>query len=626
MEARADRSFHSLLLPLFLGVAVTLVIRGYQYGGGNHGVYLVAPLRQVHPELLANDWWTNKTLQYHVAFTNLTAGLMKLGIERPAFAVMYLGLVVLMHVAWLRLVLWLGFDGRVYLFSVLLYYLSAAGTGLGSYQFLQDSSFLPGNVANVAMLWGIVCWVGGRTWAAAVWLAAASLFHLNHAIVSLGFWGLAIGLFSLSRTRGWVWISEEARTRVGEGRGEGKSVARSAQGLPSPQPSPTGVLGTPASDADGRQRERGQMLALIGGFVVILLLALPNVIPAARLTLAKVPKLPLDEFVQLYVKLRHPHHYDPVSWPVALWVSFLWPMPLAYMAWRRMQGDGAWRRAAVVFVYLCSLMVVALVFAGIVFVSEPLIQMSLFRFSIYPKLLACVGAAAVLLDSRWMERPGFRRTLMGLPLVALVGLVAVRLTSHGAGAFVKDNLAPLMLFIGLLAAGVWFVIRPARRGWTLALGVIIVGVMLAARGKWLGLRLATEDRTDADYLAMCAWVRANTPNDAVFVVPPNEQLFRFQAARAIVVNFKGVPQLSSEMGEWRRRLETVLGVPVTQLTRRFDQTHADIARRYDALSADHLSGVARAYGARYVVTSRPVERLGKPIFENNSCRLYDVSP
>src|SRR5688572_32861136 len=132
MEDQAERSFHSLLLPLLLGVAVTLVIRGYQYGGGNHSVYLIAPLRQVQPELLAHDWWTNKTLQYHVAFTNLTAGLMKLGIERPAFATTYLALVVLMHVAWLRLVVWLGFDGRVYLFSALLYYLSAGGTGLGS--------------------------------------------------------------------------------------------------------------------------------------------------------------------------------------------------------------------------------------------------------------------------------------------------------------------------------------------------------------------------------------------------------------------------------------------------------------------------------------------------------------
>src|SRR5688572_16141804 len=263
-----SKSHGSLLLPLLMGIAVTLVIRGYQFGGGNHSVYLVAPLRQVHPELLANDWWTTKTLQYHVVFTNLTAALMKLGIERRAFAAMYLGLIVLMHLAWLRLVLRLGFDARVYLFSVLLYYLSAGGTGLGGYQFLQDSSFLPGNVANVAMLWGLVWWIEGRSWPAALGFALAGLFHLNHALVAIGFWASTITLSSLSRTRPQPPIAQDAQPRVGEGRGEG-----------SPQP-----------------------LLQLAAFLLITLFALPNIIPAVRITLAAAAQLPLNAFAQLYVK------------------------------------------------------------------------------------------------------------------------------------------------------------------------------------------------------------------------------------------------------------------------------------------------------------------------------------
>ena len=570
MPLRWSRSIAPHLLPLLLGIAVTLVIRGYQYGGGNHSVYLIAPLREVHPELLANDWWTNKTLQYHVAFTKLTAGLMKLAIERPAFAAMYLALVVLMHLAWLRLVLVLGFDARVYLFSVLLYYLSAGGTGLGSYQFLQDSSFLPGNIANVAMLWGLVIWVAGKTWPAGIWLAIASLFHLNHAIVALGFWALASVL---------KW---------------------------------------------NRKSHATSLLT----FVLILLLALPNIFPAAQLTLSHAPKLPLSEFVQLYVKLRHPHHYDPLSWPIALWVSFLWPLPLACIAWRRMGDRQTARRTAVVVVYLCTLMALALMFAGVFFISEPLIQMSLFRFSIYVKLLSCIGAAAVLLDPRWMERQSVRWALPGLPLLALIGLIAIRFGQSGAAsAFVRENLTPLLLFIALLTAGVVYVSRrtPTRPAWAFAFIVPLIGVLLAAWWNWLGLRISTDDRSDADYLAMCTWVRQNTPTDATFLVPPNEQLFRFHARRAIVVNFKGVPQLSSELGEWRRRLEDVLDIPLTQLTRRFDQAHADIARRYDSLPAEHLGNVAREYGVRYIATSRAVAGLGRCVFENHSVRLYDLS-
>jgi MFS family permease len=563
-----------------MGIAATLVIRGYQFGGGNHSVYLIAPLRQVHPELLANDWWTTKTLQYHVVFTNLTAGLMKLGIERTAFAVMYFGLVVLMHLAWLRLVLRLGFDGRVYLFSVLLYYLSAGGTGLGGYQFLQDSSFLPGNVANTAMLWGLVWWIEGRVWRPAVGLAAAGLFHLNHALVAIGFWGLGM--------RSVIW---------------------------------------PGVDLDAPSRKR-RVAALIGGFLLIMALALPNIIPAVRMTLAGGAKLPLDEFVQLYVKLRHPHHYDPLSWPIALWLSFLWPIPLAYVAWRRMRHRAEARRAASVFIFFSAIMAVAFVFAGVFFISEPLIQMSLFRFSTYPKLLSCIGAAAVLLDPKLLDRPAARRAMLALPVVALMGLLAVRLwRTAAAPTFVGDNLTPLLLFIALLAGGVVYVTQrmPHHRWMTFTMTVVLSGVLLAAWANRLGLRIATHDRADADYLAMCDWVRRSTPADAVFLLPPNEHLFRFHARRAIVVNFKGVPQLSSEMPEWKRRLEDVLDQPLSNLPRRFDRTHDAIARRYDELSAVHLRRVSRAYRARYVMTTRPVEGLGPAVFENASCHLYDLS-
>ena len=124
---------------------------------------------------------------------------------------------------------------------------------------------------------------------------------------------------------------------------------------------------------------------------------------------------------------------------------------------------------------------------------------------------------------------------------------------------------------------------------------------------------------------MCRWVRRSTPADAVFLVPPNEQLFRFHAQRAIVVNFKGVPQLSSELGEWRRRMEAVLGLPLSELPPRFDRAHDAIARRYDELPAGHLRRAAGQYDARYVLANRPLDGLGDAVFESTSCHLYDLA-
>ena len=55
------------------------------------------------------------------------------------------------------------------------------------------------------------------------------------------------------------------------------------------------------------------------------------------------------------------------------------------------------------------------------------------------------------------------------------------------------------------------------------------------------------DRPDNEYLALCRWACDHTPIDAVFLVPPQETEFRYYARRAIVVNFKGVPQLAGEL-------------------------------------------------------------------------------
>src|SRR5688572_26036217 len=74
------------------GMAMTLCIQGYQFGQSNHTVYLFDALRRVSPELLANDWFATRTLQYHAIFGWLTAVLLKVGLLEVGFLLGYLGL------------------------------------------------------------------------------------------------------------------------------------------------------------------------------------------------------------------------------------------------------------------------------------------------------------------------------------------------------------------------------------------------------------------------------------------------------------------------------------------------------------------------------------------------------
>ncbi|HYE18347.1 MAG TPA: DUF6798 domain-containing protein [Tepidisphaeraceae bacterium] len=634
-------------LALCLATAITLATRGYQFASPDHAIYLVAPLRQAFPGLLDHDWWATHTLQYHVAFTTLAACLLRWGVAEPAFAVAQVGLMLALHAAWLRLARAVGLSTRAYLLSVVLYYLSAGGVGLGAYRFDQEASLFPANVANVAMLWGLVLWIDGRSLGSAFALGVAGLFHLNHAIVAGTFWFIVGACASF------------------------RSIHAGSCGV--------GFAAQPRVSRVSRYR------AWILGGLLIALLSAPNLLPALRTILAGHAKLPLAEFVDLYVRTRHPHHYDPLSWPIALWASFLWSVlvaaaaPFALSKSQNKPGHstralpeapprmrptgndqsdclGARSRTARVFTFFLLILLLAFTLAGVTFVSEPLVQMSLFRFSIYPKLIASVVVAGLLLS---LPARTIRSTLALAAIAIVLGIACVLLGALGATVhtFATHNAIPLCVVTALLVtalAGVAFTAPPATptaanvpapsqahgfirgrpanaRTYARAtiLTILTACTLLTARNDFRGLHLDVPTHADPAYLALCHWARDHTDKNAIFLVPPAEQAMRFHGRRAIVINLKGVPQLSAELGEWRNRLEAVLATKLTALPRRFDLAHAALVRRYDELSADHLAAVARRYSARYIVVGATSAARDGPTgatraYENAGYRVYDL--
>lgn len=564
------RGHAGAVLAILLGVGITLCLRGYRFGESNHAVYLLAAIRQSDPSLLANDWWTNSTLQYHYAFNFLSAILLRLNLMAPAFLLGYLGLALLQHVAWYRLTLALGGTRATYLVSVVMFYVLAAGLGLGAYHFLQDSAFLPSNISNVAMLWGLYAWVRGRWAGAGAWLGVAGLYHINHALMGLGLWGALSAIECIRRGRlgsRW-WI----------------------------------------------------------GSIVLVMLSAPAIIPAVRTVLERSGTIPLHEFVDLFVRLRHPHHFHPLSWHWSLWLMFTAPFPLAFVAARqvtRTGGTAEMARAIEMFLVIAAVTSIALIGAGVWFFSETLVQLNLYRFSIYLKLLGCIGAAMWVAtnrstqvhaapDNSTLTRPRSRRRfivpgiiyaliLIALPIIAALG------KHTPAGELLARNVLPAGLAILLSGAALACAAAPPpRRGWSAAASIAVI-VLIAALWSRLGLWAGAAQSDPGDYVALARWAAQYTPRDAVFVVPPNEQTFRVHARRAIVVNFKNVPQLSAELPEWRDRLKAVLALDdLMTLPKGMSRTFAAIGDRYASLPAEHLAMVARTYGATYIVVPRPL--------------------
>ena len=103
--------------------------------------------------------------------------------------------------------------------------------------------------------------------------------------------------------------------------------------------------------------------------------------------------------------------------------------------------------------------------------------------------------------------------------------------------------------------------------------------------------------------AICDWVARETPPDALFLTPRDQQTFKWYAGRPEIVTRKDVPQDAQGLVEWKRRLEEVY-------PRDAEHQRHDLAAFSDA----ELVQIARKYGARYVLIdhSRATRRINLP--------------
>ncbi len=84
---------------------------------------------------------------------------------------------------------------------------------------------------------------------------------------------------------------------------------------------------------------------------------------------------------------------------------------------------------------------------------------------------------------------------------------------------------------------------------------------------------------------VCRWIQTNTPTDAVFITPAQQQTFKWYAHRTEIVAWKDVPQDAANIIEWRQRIAT-LHNPQLQfangLLRYTDEQLLDLAKHYQA--------------------------------------------
>jgi hypothetical protein len=166
-----------------------------------------------------------------------------------------------------------------------------------------------------------------------------------------------------------------------------------------------------------------------------------------------------------------------------------------------------------------------------------------------------------------------------------------------------DGLVPLSLAVAVAAIVCADGVGPVLTGRAAAVVRAVVALAVFADGvgqsrHWpLPGRGALVARSDSKVLAgpwrdVCAWVRDNTPADAVFLTPRGASSFTWRTGRREVVSWKNIPQDARSIVQWRARLADCFSRDGSLVT---------AERSTAALGPERMRTVAVRYGADHAI-------------------------
>jgi hypothetical protein len=126
-----------------------------------------------------------------------------------------------------------------------------------------------------------------------------------------------------------------------------------------------------------------------------------------------------------------------------------------------------------------------------------------------------------------------------------------------------------------------------------------------------------EGRDSNELSRMEDWIRAHTPADGVFLIPPWLYTFPLRAGRVEFMTFKS--HTFDRMDEWLARWEALNGAPFRSVGWGMVQETRDT---YSRLTADQVAGLHDRFGIHYVLTSANYEETFPTLHREGVWRLY----
>lgn len=414
------------------------------------------------------------------------------------------------------------------------------------------------------------------------------------------------------------------------------------------------------------------------GLIAYMLLASPELINAFMVKGSNSfqSDFTVKDYIEIVGYMRTPHHFIPTTWPAVEYLRFgVFAVSgvYSYVNWKINYG-------------ISSGIKICLVTAGLLIVSTPLIYYSTaimlycpFRMARYIFLIMLVYTVMFLLNSLregtkglkvwsiiclvFLNAPYILSLLFsGRILYDLLGrytkgralLLAMSLAISGSMTFwpsrfgiyeIRErDLMLIFLLIGAIATarlivrGDFRLIRNINSFLVIFLSFLIVTTVVnsTADGK-IGLirRVQPEFRIQesADFIDLCSWIKANSREEEVVIVPPLMKNMRYFSERPILANYKFYPIAPMKVKEWYGRLDLLSKRMLSRNRKEIVERSSYLDRPrptkvlkagYLKLNSDDFRTIGKKYGCSLVVTRFGHELSLERVYKNSKYNVYEL--